>query len=74
MGLFDNPVGWSKSVAGTKTRIVFMVLLQAIVCSLMIFYANKGSINIAGTYFIGVIFPSLYLIAIYKLLKLIGPK
>ncbi len=74
MKLWSNPIGWSESVAKTKLHLFAFILIQAICILYGLYQMHLDSSISTGKHiilFAGIIMPSYYLYAMYRLLKLL---
>jgi hypothetical protein len=74
--LFGNPVGWSKSVAGSWWRFGTFIGIHVLFCVMMgLNLYDEGKIYyLPGILIFGVLFPFYYLYALRRLLILIEVK
>lgn len=72
MTLWSDPIRWSESVAKTKLHLLAYVLIQAICILYGLYQIHLDNSISTGKHiilFAGIIMPSYYLYAMYRLLK-----
>jgi len=65
--IFQDPIKWAKTTAGTKTRAGGMMLMHILLCVYIAY--SSGEISKFGIFFAGAFLPSFYIFGLYRLLS-----